>query len=253
MIDIHCHILPGVDDGARFLTDSLMMAQAAVRQGIHTIIATPHHNHVYNNSRYNIIEMVDYLNNHIKEQCIPLTILPGQEIVVSEDTLDQIKNGIILPLIEESNYILIELPKDTPVTEMIPILIGLQSAGFEPIISAPELNPEMMKNRELLFQFVKSGIFTQITASSILGKHGQEVQRFANYILKYNLVHFIASNAHNLKYEGFYMSNAMEYIKIHHGNKVAHTLMENSKALINGYTIIREVPVSPESDMVYLI
>src|SRR5690625_7844299 len=105
MIDIHCHILPGVDDGARFLTDSLMMAQAAVRQGIHTIIATPHHNHVYNNSRYNIIEMVDYLNKHIKEQYIPLTILHCQDVVVNEDTLDQIKYSIILFLIQIINYI----------------------------------------------------------------------------------------------------------------------------------------------------
>jgi len=71
MIDIHCHILPGLDDGAKTLVDSLMMAKAAVRQGIDTIIATPHHNHKYVNSRNNIIDMVDYLNENITDNSIP--------------------------------------------------------------------------------------------------------------------------------------------------------------------------------------
>lgn len=244
MIDIHCHILPGLDDGAKTLVDSLMMAKAAVRQGIDTIIATPHHNHTYVNSRNNIIDMVDYLNENITDHCIPLTILPGQDTWLHDDMMDQLKDGKILPLNECSNYILIELCKQNLSENTLSLLYDLQNAGFQPIISAPELNPVLMKNQNLLYAMVKSGALTQITGASILGKHGLEIQNFANAILETNQCHFLGSNAHNLTDKGFYLQAAIKCIKKYHGDKLAMTLMENSKSLISGKQIIKEDPIT---------
>src|SRR4051794_23606053 len=111
MIDIHCHILPGIDDGAKSIEDSLMMAREAVTEGIKTIIATPHHkNNQYENEKILILEKVSQLNDQLTQEGIPLTILPGQENrIYGEIIQDYLAGGKILPLAETS-YLFIEFP-----------------------------------------------------------------------------------------------------------------------------------------------
>src|SRR5699024_1607568 len=99
MIDIHSHILPGVDDGAQTEADSIEMAKTAVEQGIHTIIATPHHiNGKYENSRENIEKQVYILSGLFENEAIPLTVLAGQEVRINGDMIDDLENGELLPL-----------------------------------------------------------------------------------------------------------------------------------------------------------
>lgn len=111
MIDIHCHILPGVDDGAQTMEESLEMAKEAVKEGITSIIATPHHNSSYQNEKLEILSKVNELNIRLKEEAIPLTILSGQEVRIYGELLEDLEKGTILPLCE-SQYLFIEFPSN---------------------------------------------------------------------------------------------------------------------------------------------
>src|SRR3982751_6893291 len=130
MIDIHCHILPGIDDGAKTIEDSVLMAKEAVREGIHTIIATPHHkNNQYENEKVSILEKVSHLNKHLSNEGIPLTILPGQENrIYGEIIHDYLSGGKILPLAETS-YLFIEFPSGSVPNYAERLFYELQTEG----------------------------------------------------------------------------------------------------------------------------
>ena len=111
MIDLHCHILPKLDDGAKSLEDSIVMAKEACKEGIHTIVATPHHqNGVYINQAEDILHQVKQLNDRLKEEDINLTILPGQEIRLYGELLEDYELGRIVTMNRTDKYIFIEFP-----------------------------------------------------------------------------------------------------------------------------------------------
>lgn len=178
MIDIHCHILPGIDDGAKNIEDSLNMARAAVKQGIHTIIATPHHqNSKYLNPKEDILLKVSELNEAIQEENISITILPGQETRIYGEILEDYNNNEILPL-NHSNYLFIELPSGHVPRYTQQLLYDIQLQGLIPIIVHPERNQEIIERPEILFQFVEKGALTQVTAASISGAFGKKLKNF---------------------------------------------------------------------------
>src|SRR5690625_3567429 len=213
LIDIHCHILPGVDDGATSIAASLSMARQAAEQGIHKIIATPHHqNGAYLNPGEHISGMVDFLNGKIKEENIPVEILPGQETQVYADILTDLQEGAVIPLTIKSRFVFIELPKSHLPQFMSQLMFDFQIKGYKPIISNPELNQEFIRYPDKLYHLVKHGVLTQVNAGSIIGAEGKKVQRFTEKMIQANLTHFIASNAHNSKEKGFFMQKAHQMI-----------------------------------------
>ncbi|WP_088052506.1 tyrosine-protein phosphatase [Virgibacillus dakarensis] len=243
MIDIHCHILPGVDDGARTLTESLAMAHEAASQGIQKIIATPHHhNGSFDNPGQDVIGAVEYLNWKFQEEQIPVEIVPGQEPRINGDVVEDLKRGDILPLNVTSGYVFIELPSSHVPQYTTQLLFDVQIAGYKPIIVHPERNHELMDNPDKLYRMVKNGALTQITAASVVGKNGGKVQKFTNQLVEANLTHFVASDAHNVKKRGFYMQDAFEQIKKQFGNMMQYQFMENSEALIVGKPIHADEP-----------
>lgn len=243
MIDIHCHILPGVDDGARTLTESVMMAKEAVSQGITKIVATPHHNNgSFQNLGPDIIGAVDYLNGQMQQENIPVEILAGQETRVYGDMLEDLENGQVIPLNKTSNYVFVELPPHQVPKYTTQLLFDMQIAGYKPVIVHPERNHELIDNPDKLYRIVKNGALTQITAASMLGHIGKKSQRFANQIVEANLTHFMASDAHNFKKRGFYMREAIRYLKKNYGNQTAFQFMENSELMVLGQTINKEPP-----------
>ena len=182
MIDIHCHILPGIDDGAENIEDSLQMAKEAVRQGIHAIIATPHYNQHYHNEKQNIIAKAAELNLHLSENNIPLTIIPGQEIRIYGEILEDYQSGKILTM-AQTTYLFIELPSGHVPRFTERLLYDLQVAGLVPIIVHPERNQEIIKNPDLLYGFVNNGALSQITACQSdwsLWEKYQKIHRAAN-------------------------------------------------------------------------
>lgn len=242
MIDIHSHILPGIDDGAQTEVDSLQMARAAVNEGITTIVATPHHrNGKYDNERNSIIRWVDTLNELIEKEGIPLTILPGQETRINGDMIAELENEIILP-INNTKYVFVEFPSAHVPRYASQMLFDIQVAGYIPIIVHPERNQELIEHPNRLYEFVKKGALTQVTAASVVGKFGKNIQKFSRQIIEANLTHFIASDAHNTTTRGFAMNEAFQLIQNDYGDDYVYMYLENSQLLIDNQNVNRVEP-----------
>lgn len=242
MIDIHSHILPGVDDGAKTEIDSLNMARKAVEEGITTIVATPHHrNGMFDNDRDSIIKLVEMLNELLEEENIPLEVLPGQETRIHGDIIEELKNQIMLP-INDTKYVFIEFSSTHVPRYASQMLFDIQVAGYIPIIVHPERNQELIENPGRLYEFVKKGALTQLTAASLVGKFGKNVQKFSRQLIEANLTHFIASDAHNTTSRGFAMREALQLIDKEYGGSYAYMFLENSELLIRDEMINRMEP-----------
>ncbi|MHA7138184.1 tyrosine-protein phosphatase [Rossellomorea arthrocnemi] len=243
MIDIHSHILPGIDDGAKTIYNSIDMAKQAVSEGIHTIIATPHHrNGKYDNVKSDILPLVKEVNDRFKEEGINLEVLPGQECRIYGEILEDYQKGDILPLNQVSQYIFIEFPSSSVPRFTERLLYDIQVEGLMPIIVHPERNAELMERPEKLYKLVQGGAATQLTASSLVGYFGKNVQKFSQQMIQANLTHFIASDAHNIHNRTFKMEEAMDYIEKKYGIDMVYYFTENAELLVDGKNIYKEIP-----------
>lgn len=243
MIDIHSHILPGVDDGASKLTDSIEMGKLAVKEGIHTIMATPHYiNEKYDNKKLDILQKVSELNEVFENENISLKILPGQEIRLYSGIIEDYKKNILLSLNNGGRYFLIELPMTQIPRYTEQLLYDIQLEGLTPIIAHPERNQEIFENPTVLYNFVEKGALTQITASSISGRFGSKIQKLSLQLIEANLTHFIASDAHNIKKRDFKMEKAFTKIKKKFDLDTVDYFIHNSELLVQGKEIVKEQP-----------
>lgn len=242
MIDLHCHILPGVDDGAQSLSDSLNMARKAIEQGIHTIVATPHHlNNSYQNPKRQILDRVEELNKLLHQENVDVTILPGQEVRVYGEILEGYAAGEILP-VNHTPYVLVEFPSNHVPRYTEKLFYELQMNGLIPIIVHPERNREIIERSDLLYQLVKKGALTQITAASICGDFGKKIRSFSFQLIENNLTHFIASDAHNITNRSFKMNEAFGVIQKKYGNDMVYYFSENAALVIDGMHVNKEDP-----------
>jgi protein-tyrosine phosphatase len=243
MIDIHSHILPGIDDGAKTIQESIDMAKQAVSEGIHTIIATPHHmNGSYSNKKSDILPLVSSVNEVLKKEYIDLTILPGQECRIYGEILEDYQKGDILPLNLSSQYLFIEFPSSSVPRYAERLLYDIQVEGLTPVIVHPERNAELIERPDKLYKLVKNGAVTQLTASSLTGYFGKNIQKFSQQMIQANLTHFIASDAHNIHNRTFKMEEAMDYIEKKYGIDMVYYFTENAEILVDGKTIYKEIP-----------
>ncbi|MGG3907178.1 tyrosine-protein phosphatase [Geobacillus stearothermophilus] len=244
MIDIHSHILPGVDDGAQTMDDAIAMAKAAVDEGITTIIATPHHrNGKYDNPAPNVITAVQRLNEQLQQNQIPLTVLAGQEVRIHGDVLKHWEQGDILSLTGETPYILIEFPSDHVPRYANQLLFEMQLKGLTPVIAHPERNAEIIEKPDRLYELVQKGVLTQVTAASVVGRFGKNIQKFSMQLIEANWVHFIASDAHNLTSRSFQLRAAYDAIDREFGINAVYFFQENAELLVSGQTVYRDEPV----------
>jgi protein-tyrosine phosphatase len=192
LIDIHCHILPGIDhDGPVTHQQSLDMARIAVGDGIHTVIATPHLTQ-HGLSSQEIRELADVMNFEFRSSGIPLTILPGAEVVATlePETLSTFTlNG--------GGYILLEFSRGMSSESLVESVYELCLAGFRPIIAHAERIPRIQRSPSLVAELIASGAFVQITAESLTGNMGAEARTCARFLLRQRHVHFLATDAHS--------------------------------------------------------
>jgi protein-tyrosine phosphatase len=243
LIDIHSHILPGVDDGAQSEEDAINMAKLAVEEGIKKIIATPHHqNGKYHNKKQDILNGVIELNRLLQREDIPLEVLPGQETRIYGELIEDLEKGDILSL-NQTNYVFIELPSGHVPRYTEKLLFDVQLKGLTPIIVHPERNSEVIENPDILLNLVKKGSLTQITAGSMTGHFGKKIQKFTIQLIEANLTHFIASDAHNTTTRGFHLVESISQIEKEFGRQVVYYFQENANLLTQGQVVYKPEPI----------
>lgn len=235
MIDLHCHILPGIDDGAETMEASIAMAEKAISQGITHILCTPHHNNgKYHNPKSDVISLVSSLQSELDQRNLPLTVLEGQEVRITGDLIADIRNDEILFTDLDDTYILIEFPTMEVPTYSEQVFFELKSLGMTPVIVHPERNAYFRKDPNNLLPFLEMGCLAQLTAPSYMGVFGKDIQKTAKLMVEYNLVQMVASDAHGVKKRTFYMKETYEQIAKDFGQKKVDAMREVAKDLING-------------------
>ncbi|WP_273831877.1 tyrosine-protein phosphatase [Guptibacillus sedimenti] len=243
MIDIHSHILPGIDDGAKNIEDSLAMARQAFNQGITKVVATPHNkNGTFDNGRELILQEVKRLNKELQLEGIDLEILPGQENRIYGELVEELGGSELLTVNENGVYMLIEFPSSHLPRYANKLMFDLQVKGIVPIIVHPERNREIMENPERLYNLVKEGALSQLTGTSVTGKMGKKIQKFSLDLIQHNLSHFIASDAHNTTSRPFDLLDAFETVENEFGISTRYMLQENAEDMVKGRMVAKEVP-----------
>lgn len=239
MIDLHCHILPGVDDGSPDLETSIGLAKVAVSQGITHMLLTPHHmDGVYFNAKNSVIERTNAFQIALKANDVPLTVFPGQEVHITGELLKAIEQDQILFADVSNRYLILELPHNEVPEYTSKLLFNLQSLGITPVLVHPERNQGFMADPSKLYDFVSQGCVTQLTASSYVGVFGEHVQKFTEQIIEAGLGFVFASDAHNFKGRNFKMAQAFEKLEKQKGVRFAEIYKENAKSIINGDDVI---------------
>ncbi|MBP7654129.1 tyrosine protein phosphatase [Candidatus Dependentiae bacterium] len=196
MIDIHSHILPGIDDGAPDLTCSIKMAKQAFMDGVTDIIATPHYiKGNYDNTLPIVIEKVAELNAALEDNNLPVKIYPGAELYLDVDLLNDIVNKKA-PTLNNGIYVLIELPIQSVPHGTEEIIFKLLVNKYIPIIAHPERNAEFLQRPEKLYKLIEKGALTQMNAGSLLGDFGGRVSKVSKLFLQNKFIHFIGSDSH---------------------------------------------------------
>lgn len=230
MIDIHCHILPDIDDGPSSIEGSLDMAKKAVEQGITTIVATPHCSGL-EARKSSISEQVEQLNAVLEANDIPLKILPGQEIAITDVTGEELSSKTLQTL-GDTRYVLIELPSDHIPSFTDQLIFNLLSDRYVPVIAHPERNIQILENPNELHRFVSKGALVQLTAGSVTGQFGKQLQELSVDFIDANLVHFIASDASAATDRGFYLQEAYEVVGETFGDVCVDYFKENAALLV---------------------
>lgn len=197
MIDIHSHILPGIDDGSKKISITLDMIKRASLDGTTDIVATPHYRKGYFYVPYKEVkEIATNLNKLIKEEMIDCNIHYGQEVYYSESILEDLENGEI-GTINDGQYMLVEFPMRRIPEEAIDYMYELKLRNITPIIAHPERYKEFMNDIIKVNEFINEGCLFQMNAGSILGEFGSEVKKCAEKLIKNRIYNFIGSDAHN--------------------------------------------------------
>lgn len=243
MIDIHSHIVFGVDDGPRTKEESLTLLQEAFSQGVRTIVATSHRRkNMFETPEEVIMENFKEIQALAKQELPDLTILYGAEIYYSEDALEKLEYNQI-PTLNDTQYALIEFSPRTPYWEIRNALSKVLLLGIRPVIAHIERYDELENNEKRVKELIGMGCYTQINSSSVLklrlfGDKYRLFKKRAQYFLAHNLVHCVASDMHNLTERPPYMKQAFTLIKQQYGEKKAQELfMVNPQSIISNKII----------------
>ncbi len=196
MYDLHAHILPGVDDGAKTVEDTIAMARVAAETGPLEMLCTPHRKDITENfSVAYIQDLIAKMNAELKAQNIGLQFLLGMENHLDIDLPAEFVAGRALK-INGSRYALVELPFFGKANFIEDTLFKIQLQGITPVLAHPERLECFQKEPDLLAKFVESGMLSQVTAGSVVGHFGEKVKKITNGMLKRGLVHILSSDTH---------------------------------------------------------
>lgn len=198
MIDLHCHILPGIDDGPATIQDSLRLARAACAAGIETIVATPHVSPEYPNKPEAIATLTLEVGEQLKATGLDLRLHAGAEVAMTE--AERLTPEQLSPLrLAGGPWLLVECPFTTLASGFDTLVQRLLGDGHLVVLAHPERSPFFHRNPELLGALARSGVLSSITAGSLVGRFGRRVQHFTTRLAREQLIHNVASDAHDAR------------------------------------------------------
>jgi protein-tyrosine phosphatase len=254
MIDLHSHILHGLDDGPETMDESIRMCWISYRDGVRTMVATPHtFNGEYQNDRSTILAKVKELNEALTQFGLrnsefgiedlqseislhsALEILPGADVHFSDEILSKLDKGEVTTVGDGKKFLILEFPFHTIPFRAEDVLFQLMARGITPIISHPERNLEILRRPERYYELIRMGCFGQVTAMSLTGGFGARIRGFAEKLLKKRLFHLIASDAHNVKGRPPGLTHAVKEAEKTVGKEEARKMVtEYPKAILEG-------------------
>ncbi len=248
MIDLHHHLLPGVDDGSPDLETSLAMARIAVEEGITRVVATPHANYTYQFDPGSIRAGLEQLRGALAAASIPLLVASGCDFHLS---FENIQDAIAHPAkytVNGGDYLLIELPDFGLSPHLDEAFYELGLAGMRLILTHPERNPTLQQDSSRLADWLRIGLLIQVTAGSVTGEMGRSAQRMAHRLLADRWVHFLATDAHNTRSRAPRMRRAYDLVARKYGREYADRLCRiNPEAVYDN----RQLPLQDEPRHLY--
>jgi protein-tyrosine phosphatase len=241
--DIHCHCLPGLDDGPGAMTEAILLCRKLAEEGIVAVIATPHQLGRFEdcNEAVRVRQAVRELRESLRGEGIDLDLAPGAEVRVDERILELLENDTILTLADGGKYILLELPYETFI-DVEPLLEELASIGIQSIISHVERIPALASQPHVLLRWLEHSAHLQVTASSLVGTFGPDLRRIAWNLLSDGLASLVATDSHDLGLRKPRMKDAFIQISAELGADLAHRVcIENPSRVLDSQDLL---PVS---------
>lgn len=247
MIDIHCHILPEVDDGSRSLNESIEMAMIAKEQGIKKIINTSHYHPDFRYKKgEELLNELNEFNNILKENMIDIEILIGNEIYYTKDLIKQI-DDLDFYTLNNSRYILIELPPTNFPSDLCTIVYELKEKNYIPVFAHVERYIEVQENPDIIYDAIEAGAIIQINSQSILGKSGRELQKICHTLISRNMVHVVGTDAHRSRRRAPIFSDAYKYVSEKYSKEIADDLfIKNNRLIMDDEKITLAKPYKEE-------
>ncbi len=248
MIDTHCHILPGLDDGAADEAVTLEMARVALSDGVQTIIATPHMREGdYLNERPRVLEAVDKVRALLARERLPLTIVPGSEVHLAPRLAERVEEGRLLTYADGKRYLLLECPYRTRPVRLEETIFDLTVRGVTPVIAHPERIKFFQDEIARYEEVVRLGALGQMTSSSLTGLFGKRIKALSETMVRRGLVHVLGSDAHDPEYRAPVLRAARERWAELDGEESARLATETwPQAILDGAPIDAAPPVEEE-------
>ncbi len=253
MVDIHSHILPGVDDGADVMDEALDMARLAVSGGTTAMVVTPHCNipFMYDNySGSGLHGKFDELKKELNDADIPLKVYLGAEVYVTDEVIGLLRKGRLKTL-NDSRYMLVEFGFGEDPEYMEEMLARIKAEGVTPVIAHPERYYASFAYPEMIYNWNRKGYRIQVNKGSLLGRFGREAEAVARVLLGHNLVHCIASDAHASWRRTPYMKDIMEHITDFYNDEYADVLLKYNphRIIMDKEIMIYGAPEFPDVDI----
>ena len=240
MVDLHCHILPGLDDGPNAMEESLAMAETAMADGITHVAATPHSSERYLFDFAHVRALRDELQERVGDR---LKIATGCDFHLNPENLTALRQSASPYCINQHDYLLLEFNEISIPPALDHTLHDLQLSGLRPIITHPERNAILRAHPERLRNWVRRGCFAQVTGGALTGVFGEVARQMAIDWIREGLIHFVASDAHNTRTRPLRLQPAYDVVLDEFGEEKARALLlDNPLAAFEG----RDLPHAPE-------
>jgi protein-tyrosine phosphatase len=235
MIDIHHHLLWGLDDGARDLETSVAMAKASAADGVTHVVCTPHANSKYTFDPVENKKKASELQARLEAENVNLKIGLGCDFHLSYDNIVEIKRDPTKFTANGLNYVMVEIADFGVPRGLDETFYELQVAGLIPVLTHPERNPTLQGDMTRLMDWMRGGVLVQVTGDSVTGRMGKTAEKMAHHLLSKRWVHFLATDAHNLVSRPPRLSEARDIVAKKYGAEYAHSLVEsNPRAVFQG-------------------